>query len=363
MIELGKSKTNNVNLTKPYVVIEGIDGATFTPTVDENGNLSWENDKGLENPATVNIKGAPGDKGEKGERGEKGETGAQGERGAAFTYADFTPEQLATLKGEKGEQGIPGEKGEKGEPGETPDLTNYATKDYVDEKVAGGAGGGEIDFSKLATVAKTGSYNDLIDKPESIGNWIYTEDITNPGIAQARALIVGLATPYSSQAYQIVQIIAPEGTTIGEGKRYVVNTTPYGSAPETGYIQWSTTLNKLIVSGVESIRYVYYSFSTDIAEIIDFSNYYTKAEVEAAIETATSGIVGEKGEKGDAFTYEDFTPEQLAALKGEPGEQGIPGEKGDKGEPGADYVLTDEDKAEIAQLALAAMPVAEEVSV
>ena len=39
MIELGKRKTNNVNLTKPYVVIEGIDGATFTPTVDENGNL------------------------------------------------------------------------------------------------------------------------------------------------------------------------------------------------------------------------------------------------------------------------------------------------------------------------------------
>lgn len=360
MIELGKSKTNNVNLTKPYVVIEGIDGATFTPTVDENGNLSWENDKGLENPATVNIKGAPGDKGEKGERGEKGETGAQGERGAAFTYADFTPEQLAALKGEKGEQGIPGEKGEKGEPGETPDLTNYATKDYVDEKVAGG---GEIDFSKLATVAKTGSYNDLIDKPESIGNWIYTEDITNPGIAQARALIVGLATPYSSQAYQIVQIIAPEGTTIGEGKRYVVNTTPYGSAPETGYIQWSTTSNKLIVNGVESIRYVYYSFSTDIAEIIDFSNYYTKAEVESAIETATSGIVGEKGEKGDAFTYEDFTPEQLAALKGEQGIPGEKGEKGDKGEPGASYVLTQDDKAEIAQLALAAMPVAEEVSV
>lgn len=32
-------------------------GATFTPSVDEDGNLSWTNDKGLENPATVNIKG------------------------------------------------------------------------------------------------------------------------------------------------------------------------------------------------------------------------------------------------------------------------------------------------------------------
>lgn len=33
------------------------DGATFTPSVDDNGNLSWTNDKGRENPATVNVKG------------------------------------------------------------------------------------------------------------------------------------------------------------------------------------------------------------------------------------------------------------------------------------------------------------------
>ena len=33
------------------------DGATFTPSVDADGNLSWTNDKGRDNPATVNIKG------------------------------------------------------------------------------------------------------------------------------------------------------------------------------------------------------------------------------------------------------------------------------------------------------------------
>lgn len=33
------------------------DGATFTPAVDLDGNLSWTNDKGKANPATVNIKG------------------------------------------------------------------------------------------------------------------------------------------------------------------------------------------------------------------------------------------------------------------------------------------------------------------
>ncbi|MFR5781408.1 MAG: hypothetical protein ACLUEK_06015 [Oscillospiraceae bacterium] len=35
----------------------GADGATFTPSVDSSGNLSWTNDGGLENPQTVNIRG------------------------------------------------------------------------------------------------------------------------------------------------------------------------------------------------------------------------------------------------------------------------------------------------------------------
>lgn len=47
-----------------------------------------------------------------------------------------------------------------------------------------------------------------------------------------------------------------------------------------------------------------------------------------------------KGDKGDAFTYDDFTPEQIEGLKGEKGDkgdqgiQGIQGEKGERGEQG-----------------------------
>lgn len=39
-------------------------GATFTPSVDAEGNISWSNDKGLDNPQTQNIKGQKGDTGE-----------------------------------------------------------------------------------------------------------------------------------------------------------------------------------------------------------------------------------------------------------------------------------------------------------
>ena len=41
-----------------------------------------------------------------------------------------------------------------------------------------------------------------------------------------------------------------------------------------------------------------------------------------------------KGPKGDAFTYEDFTPEQIASLKGPQGEQGRQGEQGEQGPQG-----------------------------
>lgn len=45
----------------------------------------------------------------KGDTGEQGEKGDKGDKGDAFTYSDFTSEQLAALKGDKGEQGPKGE--------------------------------------------------------------------------------------------------------------------------------------------------------------------------------------------------------------------------------------------------------------
>lgn len=54
-----------------------------------------------------------------GQRGEKGPQGAPGEKGNPFTYADFTAEQLAALKGPKGDTGATGVQGPKGDKGDT----------------------------------------------------------------------------------------------------------------------------------------------------------------------------------------------------------------------------------------------------
>lgn len=66
----------------------GAAGTTFTPHVDGNGNLSWTNDGGLDNPATQNIRGAAGPKGETGPAG-KSAYAAAVEAGYTGTEATF----------------------------------------------------------------------------------------------------------------------------------------------------------------------------------------------------------------------------------------------------------------------------------
>lgn len=118
---------NNKPTAADLGITTGTNGATFTPAVDDAGNLSWSNDKGLANPNTVNIKGAKGDKGDKGEKGDTGAKGADGQTpnisignvntGAAGTNASAeitgtTPNYTLNLtipKGDKGSNGTNGQ--------------------------------------------------------------------------------------------------------------------------------------------------------------------------------------------------------------------------------------------------------------
>ena len=95
-------------------------GATFTPAVSAAGVISWSNDKGLANPASVNIMGpqgpagatgATGPQGPQGPRGETGATGPQGPQGETGPAGPQGPQ------GATGPQGPQGETGPQGEPG------------------------------------------------------------------------------------------------------------------------------------------------------------------------------------------------------------------------------------------------------
>lgn len=69
--ELGGVKIgNNINKSEDGTIsveiTQGDNGATFTPSVSEEGIISWTNDQSLSNPDPVNIKGPKGDKGDPG---------------------------------------------------------------------------------------------------------------------------------------------------------------------------------------------------------------------------------------------------------------------------------------------------------
>lgn len=89
-----------------------LDGATFTPSVDADGNLSWTNDKGRANPATVNVKGYSPRIIVKEIAG-----------GKQFVITDYSGSQTVdVLNGKDGKDGTNGTNGTDGENGYSPRI-------------------------------------------------------------------------------------------------------------------------------------------------------------------------------------------------------------------------------------------------
>ena len=141
--------------------IDGVD--TGCTSRGKQGDTGQKGDPG--------EKGAPGEKGDpftyddftpaqleslRGPKGDKGDDGPEGPQGPAFTYDDFTPEQLADLQGPVGATGGPGPQGEPGpmpvftigtveslEPGEQPYVRQRGTaaEPILDFGIPGADGG------------------------------------------------------------------------------------------------------------------------------------------------------------------------------------------------------------------------------
>ena len=92
------------------------------------------------------------------------------------------------------------------------------------------------------------------------------------------------------------------------------------------------------------------NLKADVNSAVSSANSASQAAQNAAAQVANKADVtyvdnaiaaieltpGPKGDKGDAFTYDDFTPEQLAALKGADGKDGQNGKDGADGQNGVD---------------------------
>ena len=96
-----------------------------------------------------------------------------------------------------------------------------------------------------------------------------------------------------------------------------------------------STVNNLkadVDSAVSSANSASQAAQNAVTQVADKVNASYVDNAIAAIELTP----GPKGDKGDAFTYDDFTPDQLAALKGADGKDGQNGKDGVDGQNGVD---------------------------
>ena len=245
----------------------------------QNGKLLYE----WSNPISIS-----------GEAGPIGETGPQGPKGDAFTYNDFTEDQLAALKGPKGDKGDKGEQGPKGDAFKYSDFTEGQLAALKGDKGATGERGPQGEQGIQGPKGDAGERG-----PQG------EQGIQGPK---------GDAFTYNDFTEdQLAALKGPKGDKGDKGEQ--------GPQGEQG-IQGP--------SGPKGDAFTYNDFTEDQLAALKGPKG-DKGDKGEQGPQGEQGIQGPSGPKGDAFTYNDFTEDQLAALKGPKGDKGDKGEQGEQG--------------------------------
>ena len=241
----------------PNVVDGDVTAGLLAALKGDPGPQGPKGDTGDPGPA-----GPKGDTGNPGPQGPKGDPGDPGPQGDAFTYEDFTAEQLAALKGPKGDTGSPGPAGPAGPKGDT-----------------GSPGADGQDGHSPVVEARYVT--------QMLGTVIFVDG--------ERMAVIKDGSPGPR---------GPKGDTGSPGPAG-----PAGPKGDTGSPG---------PAGPQGDAFTYEDFTPEQLAALKGQK-------------GDTGDPGPAGPKGDAFTYEDFTPEQLAALKGQKGDTGATGPQGPQG--------------------------------
>lgn len=260
---------------------------------------------------------AQGPKGDKGEKGDQGLPGEPGKDGKPFIYEDFTTEQLEALRGEPGKDGIEGPRGPQGEKGDKGDPFTYA--DFTDEQLAALKGEtgpqgpigpvgpqgprGETGLpGPQGPVGPAGAKGDKGDSGRGI------KGIT-PDTSISDGLIRNYIITYTDNT--------TSSFTVTNGKDGAD-----GEKGEAGVGITNIVYDRELTSPAGRV----YKVQLSNGQTSEFTVYDG-----AKGETGERGETGPQGERGEAFTYADFTTEQLEALRGPQGPQGEAGPQGEQG--------------------------------
>ena len=308
-----------------------------------------------------------------------GAKGDKGDKGEAFEYSDFTSEQLEALKGADGDDGIsPAVTVIQITGGHRIVVTDRENPSGVSFDVLDGEDGNTPDIS--VDDESTGRHTILVD-----GSPLTTILDGDDGVSGKSPYINStnnhwMAYDDATQQWVDTGVNAGDDGTVGkDGHSPYIGQNGHWFVFNDSTQQWSdTNVTAQGANGDDGVS------PTVTVTSITGGHRVTITDKDHPSGMQFDVMNGAKGDKGDAFTYADFTPQQLASLKGEKGDNGtspvvsisaITGGNavtitdathpqgqtfnvmnGQDGQDGSDYVLTAQDKSDIATLVVGLLP-------
>lgn len=303
-----------------------IDGNLYV-YVGEGGSV-------VTNPKWSNVGNIKGEKGDQGEQGPQGDPGPQGEPGepgedgvsatievGTVTSSEPGTQPTVTNVGDstnaifnftipKGDKGDKGDQGEKGEPGESYSLPTASSDTLGGIKVGAGleinpdtgvlsaTGGGTadaVDWANITskpdfkTVATSGSYNDLTDKPTIPTK---TSELTNDS---------GFITSIPEEYVTETELSGKNYATVSQ----IPSLDGYATEAwvgEQGYLTEHQDISNLATKSELASK-------ADSANVYSKSETYTKTETDSAIKQASATVFKYKGAVDN---YEGLPTEEVS---------------------------------------------------